>query len=162
MAAHAHTLTPARHERRQLRLRLLRGHVVFQTAQHVEKVTFSILAQGRIELERQPHLDTVVHEVEAGRHDANDLACETVDLDRLADDVLTCAEDRPPQLVRQDDERRTAGARLVTAEPAAVLRPNGERLEQLGIHAARVARRGRLRAERFTSPITKAPTTEKD
>ena len=42
-----------------------------------------------------------------------------------------------PQLVRQDDERRTAGARLLATEPPAALGRHGERLEQLGIHASR-------------------------
>jgi hypothetical protein len=61
-------------------------------------------------------------------------ARQAVELDRPTNDVFTCADVRPPQLVRQDDERGPARARLVTVEPPAVLRLDGERLEQLGIH----------------------------
>ena len=59
---------------------------------------------------------------------------DAVDLDRLTDHVLTRTEGRVPQLVRQDDARRTAGARLLAMEPSAALGQHGEGFEQLDIH----------------------------
>ena len=98
-------------------------------------MTRAKLANGGSELERQPQLDALVHEIESGRHDADHLMADAVDLDRLADQVLTRTEGRVPQLVRQDDERRTAGARLLAMEPSAALGRHREGFEQLGIHA---------------------------
>ncbi len=97
-------------------------------------MTRTILADGRSELERQPQLDLAVHEVEAGRHDADHFPRHAVDFNRPTHQVLARAERRLPQVVGQHDERRTAGARLLASEPPSVLGLNGERLEQLGIH----------------------------
>lgn len=134
VSARANALTPARGERRELRVGLHRCHVILQTSEDREKVTRAILADGRSELERQPQLDMAVHEVETGRHDADHFPHHAVDLNRPAHHVLTRAEARLPQIVRQHDERGTTGARLLSAEPPPVLGLNGERLEQLGIH----------------------------
>jgi hypothetical protein len=67
-------------------------------------------------------------------HDADHFPHHAVDLNRPPTHVLTRAEARLPQVVRQHDERGTTGSRLLTAEPPAVLGLNAERLEQLGIH----------------------------
>ena len=67
----------------------------------------AVLAIRGIELQRQPQLDVVVHDVEAGRHDADDLVLRAVHFDRLPDDVGSRRERRPPQLTGQHDEPRT-------------------------------------------------------
>ena len=59
-------------------------------------MTRTILADGRSELEGQPQLNLAVHEVEAGRHDA-DLPRHAVDLNRPTHQVLARAERRMPQ-----------------------------------------------------------------
>ena len=121
-----------------------RRHAVLQSAQYRQKMARSERAKRlAIELKRQPQLDTLVHEVKPGRHDPDHFMTDTVDLDRAADEVFARTENRPPQLVRQNDERRTTAARLFAAEPPAALRRHGERLKQFGVdgralHTARL------------------------
>ena len=142
MSADAGSRTPTGHEQGQLRLGLRWRHAVLQAAQHRQEVTRPKLADRGRELEREPQLHPLVHEVEARRHHTDHLVPDAVDLDRLANDGLTAAEGRAPQLVRQDDDRRTAAARLVAAEPPAALGRHREGLEQLCVHAcARRAQR---------------------
>src|SRR5207253_10359216 len=58
---------------------------------------------------------------------------DALELDRLADQIVARTERRPPELVRQQHDRRTAGGRLLAPEPPATLGWHRERLEQLGI-----------------------------
>jgi hypothetical protein len=68
----------------------------------------AILSISRVEAERRPNLRPVVHHVHARWHDADHFARESVDFNRLPDDVLT-AKRGLPQFVRQDDDRRERG-----------------------------------------------------
>ena len=134
----ARPLAPARHERRELSLRLRRGDAVLHSPNQVEEMVSAVLAIRGIELQRHPQLDVVVHDVEAGRHDADDLVLRAVHFDRLPDDVGSRRERRPPQLTGQHDEPRTVCAGLITSKPSSRLRRHTKRLEQLGVDDASV------------------------
>jgi hypothetical protein len=112
-------LTPCGDERGELRLCLRRGQAILHAGDQVEGVTPPVLTIGGIEIERQPQLDAIVHDVETRWHDADDFALDTVDLDRGADDVRSGGERRLPQLARENDQPRAVDSGLIASEPAA-------------------------------------------
>ena len=132
----ASPLAPARHERCKLGLRLRRRDAVLHPPNQIQEMVSAVLAIRGIELQRQPHLDVVVHDVETGRHDADDFVLRTVHFDRLPNDVGSRRERRPPQLTGQHDEPRTVCAGLITSKPSSRLRRHGKRLEQLSVDDA--------------------------
>ena len=67
------------------------------------------LTNHRMDADRQPDFRAAVHEIDAGRHDADDLVGPAIDVHGLSDERLS-AEGGLPQLVREDRDRRPAQA----------------------------------------------------
>ena len=125
----ASPLAPARHERRKLGLCLRWRDAVLHSSNQIQEMISPVAAIRRIELQRQPHLDVVVQDVEPGRHDADDFVLNTIDFDRVSNDVGSRCECGTPQLAGQHDEPRTVCAGLITSKPSPRLRRHGKRLE---------------------------------
>ena len=63
---------PGREQRIELRLRARQRRARRETSDQIQKMAAAILPVGRIDDERQPHLDVVVGDVEVRRHHADD------------------------------------------------------------------------------------------
>ena len=85
MERDTHALAPVLHETFKLRIRSLCAGAVLQTPDDVEVMVAAILTVRGIQTERQPDLGPVVHQVDATRHDAEDLQTAAVDLDVFSD-----------------------------------------------------------------------------
>ncbi len=137
----AGALAPLRQQRLQLGVGGRRRDARLQPADQVQVVTAAVLAVARIEAERQPDLDVVVHDVELRRHHADHFAAHAVEVHGLANH-RPAAERRLPQLVRQDDQRRAVGVGLARSEQPALGRRDPQRGQQV------VADRGAAHADR--------------
>ncbi len=96
----------------------------------------AVAAVGGVQAQGQPHLDLVVHDVEARRHDADDLPRSAVEAHGLADHVAS-GKHGLPGLVRQHGDVGTAGSRFLRGEMPAARRWHTQRLQQRGVHVAR-------------------------
>src|SRR5688572_23664693 len=104
MARRARTLAPVLEECVQLGLRRLRRDAVFQAPNDMEDVEAAVLTNSRREPEGQPDCGAVIHDIDAGWHDANDFVKTPLDIQRLSNDRLSSQDDLP-QLVRENRER---------------------------------------------------------
>src|SRR5262245_54146743 len=93
---------------------------------------------GRIEHQRDPHINMAVHQVEFRRHDADDLARTSVDFYRPTDEPWITAVCGPPDVVRKDRDAGAIWPRFRQIEPTTVERRHVQRLEELGRYASRV------------------------
>src|SRR5688572_14668000 len=135
MARRAGTLAPVLEECVQLCLRRLRRDAVLQAPDDMEDVEAAVLANSRREPEGQPDCRAVVHDVDAGWHDAKDFVGTALDIHGLSNEWLF-PEDGLPQLVRENRERwRQAPGPIgfFLAEEASLRRLNAKRVEQLGV-----------------------------
>src|SRR5688572_23659290 len=88
----AGSLAPGRHERSELGPGLRRCDTSLYSADQIELMVPTVLSIGRVELQGQPQLDMVVHDVESGRHDADHFALDTIHLDRVPQNVRPAGE----------------------------------------------------------------------
>ena len=128
------TLAPVREESVQLCLRCLRGHAVLQAPNDMEDVKAAVLANSRRKPEGQPDCRAVIHDIDAGWHDANDFMRPAVDIQSVSNEWLF-RKSRLPQLRRQI---ASGGARPPTRSVSSWLEAslcglNAKRVEQLGI-----------------------------
>src|SRR5687768_15961230 len=110
MARRPGTLTPVVEKYVQSGLRGQRRDAVLQATNDVEDVEAAVLMHGRRESEGQPDGRAVVHDVDAGRHDADDFVWPSLDGYGLSNEVVP-SQDGLPQVVRKnrERERQTAG-----------------------------------------------------
>ena len=148
MSLDARALAPVLNERVELCLRRLHRDAVLQPPDEIEEVTAAILAIERAEPEGHPDVGAVVHHIGAGRHDANHLAAQAIDLDGLAHH-RTSAKRGLPQLVRENDDawrqrsgltghrRRTDDIGFSAGEQPSLRGPHTERIEQMFVNPRR-------------------------
>jgi hypothetical protein len=98
-------LTGLGHQDAQLRARLLDGHALLQPPDDREIVTSSIVGLRGIQRQRQPQLDAAVREVEALRHDTDDLGRHAVDLDLSSENLGVSAKSTLPEAVSEHCDR---------------------------------------------------------
>src|SRR5213592_732308 len=101
----------------------------------MEDVEASVLTNSRREPEGQPDCRAVVHDIDAGWHDAKALVGTALDIHGLSNEWLS-SKDRLPQLVRENRERwrqppGTTG--FFRGEEASLRRLNAKRAEQTGV-----------------------------
>ena len=139
----ADALAPVLEERGELGFGRLRCDAVLQPPDHLQDVVLPQPANHRVHADRQPDLRVVVHDVEAGRHDADDVVRPAVDLHGLPDDRLP-AKRRLPQFVREDRDRRAADARarrhrigLARREEPSLFRLHAKGRQQMVVHQRR-------------------------
>src|SRR5687768_14285153 len=101
----------------------------------MEDVEGAVLTNSRREPEGDPDSGAVVHDIDAGWHDANDLVKTALDIQGVSNDRLSSKDDLP-QLVRENRERGrqahgTIG--LLLAEEASLRRLNAKRVEQVRV-----------------------------
>ena len=105
------TLAPVLDQAVQFCLCRLRRDAVGQAANQIEEVVAAALAIVFSQPEGQPDLGAVIHDVRAGRHDADDFALPVIHIHRMPDDRLSSKRGLP-QLVREDHDRRRQRRRL--------------------------------------------------
>ena len=100
----------------------------------MEDVEAAVMTNSRREPERQPDFRVVVHDIDAGWHDAKDFVRPTVDIHGLSNEWLS-SKDGLPQLVRNNRERwrQPPGTGFFLAEEATLRRLNAKRVEQMGV-----------------------------
>ena len=135
MARRAGTLAPVLEEYVQLRLRRLRRNAVLQAPNDMEDVEAAVLTNSRREPEGQPDCRAVVHDIDAGWHDAKDFVGTALDIHGLSNEWLS-SKNGLPQLVRENREgwRQASGTiGFFLAEEASLRGPNTKRVEQMGV-----------------------------
>jgi hypothetical protein len=133
------SLTPVLDECVQLCLRRLQRDALLQTPNALEDVEAAVLTNSGREPEGQPDRGVIVHDIDAGWHDANDFVRTTLHLHGLSNDCLF-VKNGLPQLGREDRERRcqTSGTiRFFLAEEAPLRRLNAKRVEQVSVDRGR-------------------------
>src|SRR3990170_7293508 len=113
----------------------------------MEDVEAAVLTNSRREPEGQPDCRVVVHDIDAGWHDAKNFVGTALDIHSLSNEWLS-SKDGLPQLVRENRERwrqppGTIGFFL--AEETSLRRLNAKRVEQMGVD------RYRAHAQRSTA-----------
>ena len=153
----AGALAPLRQQRLQLGVGRGRRDAGLQPADQIQEMAAAVLAVGRIQAERQPDLDVVVHHVELRRHHADDFAAHAVDVHGLDRGP---AGRRAPTATARATGWRAAGrwrwsrpAR--TGGPAPAMTPSV--VSRSSVTAAPRTRTGRSPAIRFSSPVVNAP-----
>ncbi len=139
-ALDAGALAPVIQERRELGFGRLRRDAILQPSDHLQDVVLPKPANHRVHADGQPDLRVVVHDVEAGRHDADDVVRTSVDRHGVTDDG-PAAKRGLPQLVREDRDGWTADARprrhrvrLARREEPPLFRLHAKRREQMVVH----------------------------
>ena len=122
--------SPGLDQRAQLRLRRLHRDPIFQTPNDPEiVVAASPKLLGR-DAEWQPELRVCVHQIGAGRQDADDLSPSSAEIDMVSHHGLP-PEGALPQTVREDGHRRLRGrVRFLFREETPLHRLHAERLHQ--------------------------------
>jgi hypothetical protein len=145
---HADAIGPCVDQRVELRARGLDVHAVFQSAGDREEVTGAIPAIGRVDANRQPHLRLMIHQVDAGRKNPDDLARHAFDVDATAHNRLS-SERRLPEFVREDgdgscawrgltrSDRRQRADRFAAREQATLGRLDAKRSEEVLVNGCR-------------------------
>src|SRR4029079_10314626 len=96
-------LAPVREECIQLCLRCLRAHAVLQAPNDMKDVKAAVLTNSRRQAKGQPDCRAVIHEIDAGWHDADDFMRAAVDIQSVSNEWLS-REGRLPQLRRDNCE----------------------------------------------------------
>ncbi len=128
--------------------RLCEADAVLEPPDEVEEMTAAVTGVRGVERQRQPHLNSLVVNVEPRRHDSDDPRGRSVDGDCTADDGFVAVERRAPQLARENRDVLCLGQRVLACEVPSADRGHTEHGHQLrrddrGVDAARLI----LRAE---------------
>ena len=164
MALRSGTLAPVLQECVQFCLGRQRCNAVLETSDDAEDMTVADLANHRVDADRQPDFWAAVDEIDAGRHDADDVVGPAINVDRATDHRVS-SECALPQLVREDRDRRSPQPHARShrvgfsrAEETSVRRLHAERVEEVLVYRSRTHAQRSIACDKvhLTGPRTRA------